>query len=334
MFLVPCSMFFVLQDYVGGGEEYLTFNGTRTNLGNGMEAKVIKSMHLLQPILNKTKSAVVQPILKNTKRTVNMFSKSWTCSASAVAQPILNNFKSALVQPILNNTKSAFVKPFLNKPKSALLQPILNNAKSALVQPFLNNPKSALLQPILNNTKSALLQPIFNNPKVHWFNQTLTNPKVHWIKKSLTISKVHCFNQSLTIPKVQWFKQSLTIPKVQWFNQSLLVQIPKVHFNCIGAFVIAYYECTKISTHCVFLLRQNAQPLEVDTLATFKYFLCLAAWNGKGTPWDATNNGIYEYRLKIYLKYKLLAFRPPWSPTVPVQSIKYIFVKHFFWHIT
>ena len=85
MFLVPCSMFFVLQDYVGGGEEYLTFNGTRTNLGNGMEAKVIKSMHLLQPILNKTKSAVVQPILKNTKRTVHMFSKSWTCSASAVA---------------------------------------------------------------------------------------------------------------------------------------------------------------------------------------------------------------------------------------------------------
>jgi hypothetical protein len=30
------------KDYVGGGEEYLTFNGTRTNLGNAMEAKVNK----------------------------------------------------------------------------------------------------------------------------------------------------------------------------------------------------------------------------------------------------------------------------------------------------
>jgi hypothetical protein len=34
------SAFKYSKDYVGGGEEYLTFNGTRTNLGNAMEAKV------------------------------------------------------------------------------------------------------------------------------------------------------------------------------------------------------------------------------------------------------------------------------------------------------
>ncbi len=36
------SAFKYSKDYVGGGEEYLTFNGTRTNLGNAMEAKVNK----------------------------------------------------------------------------------------------------------------------------------------------------------------------------------------------------------------------------------------------------------------------------------------------------
>jgi hypothetical protein len=37
----------LLQDYVGGGEEYLTFNGTRTNLGSAMDAKVRPSQYFI-----------------------------------------------------------------------------------------------------------------------------------------------------------------------------------------------------------------------------------------------------------------------------------------------